>query len=50
MPLIKGKSKEVLAQNIAELHHANESKPEGKKRSDKQIVSIAYSVARNTRK
>lgn len=44
MPLIKGKSKEDLATNIAELHRANKSKPVGKKRSDAQIAAIAYAV------
>ena len=49
MPLIKSKSKEALASNIAELHRANASKPEDKKRSNAQIVAIAYSVKRKSK-
>lgn len=48
MPLIQGKSKEALAANIAELHHANASKAPGKKRSNAQIVAIAYAVKRKS--
>ena len=49
MPLTHGKSKEDLAKNIAELHRANASKPEGKKRSDEQIAAIAYSIQRKAK-
>lgn len=48
MPLQQGKSKETLAANIAELHRANASKPEGKKRSNAQIAAIAYAVKRKS--
>ena len=46
MPLKVGKSKEVLASNIAELHRANADKLEDKKRSNSQIAAIAYAVRR----
>ena len=42
MPLLKGDSKEVISQNIAELRRSG--KPE------KQAVAIAYSEARRTGK
>lgn len=40
MPLIKGRSKAVIAKNIRELAHANPSRPH------KQNVAIALSTAR----
>lgn len=45
MPLLKGSSQETIARNIAELHHANKEKPKDEKRSNKQILAIAYSMA-----
>ncbi|MDE1868139.1 MAG: hypothetical protein KGI08_10585 [Thaumarchaeota archaeon] len=50
MPLIKGSSQHDISRNIVELHHANASKPQGKKRSDSQIAAIAYAVARESKK
>jgi len=50
MPLVKGKSKRVISENISELHsgatHARTAKKFGKKRADKQSVAIAMSEAR----
>lgn len=42
MPLLKGSSKEVISQNIAELIHSG--------RPEKQAVAIAYSHAGKARK
>jgi len=44
MPLKKGKTQEVIGENIAELTRANEGKV--KKRSREQIIRIAYEMAR----
>ena len=42
MPLVKGKSKKVISENISELEHA------GKGRSHKQNIAIALSEARKS--
>ena len=47
MPLKSGSSKATISENIRELYHANSDKK--KKRSRKQIVAIAYSVARRSK-
>jgi hypothetical protein len=47
LPLKKGSSKSVISDNISELYHANADKK--KKRSRKQIVAIAYAVARRSK-
>lgn len=46
MPLLKGKSKETLAKNIAELHRTNASKSPSEKRPNKQIIAIAFAQRR----
>ena len=48
MPLKRGKSKEVISENIAELTRSNKSKPAGKKRSREQIARIAFENARRS--
>lgn len=48
MPLIQGKSKQALAANIAELHRANASKSPDKKRSNAQIIAIAFAQKRKS--
>ena len=45
MPLKIGGKKAVQA-NIAELYHANDSKPANKKRKRDQIIAIAFAAAR----
>jgi hypothetical protein len=45
LPLKQGGKKAVQA-NIAELYHANESKPVGKKRGRGQIIAIAFAAAK----
>lgn len=50
MPLQSGTSKKVLAENIAELHHANASKAPDKKRPNKQIIAIAFAKMRESKK
>lgn len=42
MPLLKGSSKEVISENIAELRRSG--------RDEKQSVAIAYSVAGKSKK
>lgn len=49
MPLKSGSSKETIAKNIAELHHANKSKPTDEKRPNKQILAIAFAKARESK-
>lgn len=49
MPLKKGGKKAVQA-NIAELYHANDSKPMGQKRGRDQIIAIAYAAAKRKMK
>jgi len=49
MPLQSGKSQETIAHNIAELRHANKSKPSSEKRPIKQILAIAYSKAHESK-
>ncbi len=49
MPLLPGKSKDTLAANIAELHRANASKPQNKKRSAMQIAAIAFAKRRESK-
>lgn len=55
MPLKKGSSKKTISKNIRELYKDNEKKgkergAKGKKRSRKQIIAIAMSMAGKTRK
>lgn len=49
MPLIHSASKKAMSANIAELHHANDYKAPGKKRSEAQMAAIAYSIARRVK-
>jgi hypothetical protein len=42
MPLLKGSSKEIISQNIAELRRSG--------RSEKQAIAIAYAEARRSSK
>jgi hypothetical protein len=48
MPLKKGSSDKVVSDNIRELYHSNADKK--KKRSRRQIVRIAYEMARRGKK
>jgi hypothetical protein len=52
MPLKKGKSKKVLAENIAEFHHgktyARTARKFGKATANKQAVAAAYSQRRRS--
>jgi hypothetical protein len=50
MPLKIGTSKKTFGQNVVELKKANESKPEGEKRSMKQILAISYAKKREAEK
>lgn len=50
MPLKGGHSKKTISSNIRELYRANKRKPKGKRRSRKQIIAIALSVAGRSRK
>jgi len=50
MPLEKGKSKKIISKIISELYHANKSKSAAKKRSRKQIIAIALSSAKKSKK
>lgn len=54
MPLKKGKSKKVIGENIAELHHgktfAKTKAKFGKTKANKQAIAIAFSEAGKSRK
>lgn len=53
MPLLKGKSKKVVSENIKEFHtgktFAATAAKFGKKKADKQAVAVALSTARRTK-
>jgi len=53
MPLIKGKSKKTISENISELHKgktfAKTAKKFGKKKADKQAIAIALEQARKSK-
>jgi hypothetical protein len=49
MPLKKG-GKKAVQDNIAELYHANDSKPAVKKRGRNRIIAIAFAAARRKKK
>lgn len=52
MPVIPGKSKGVISENISELHtgktHARTQAKSGKAKADKQSVAIALDTARKS--
>jgi hypothetical protein len=52
MPVLKGKSKKVIKQNIQELKtgntHARTQAKKGKKQADKQSIAIALDTARKS--
>lgn len=48
MPLKKGKSRKTISANIRELEHSKTKR--GRKRSHKQNVAIAMSLARKSRR
>ena len=48
MPLVKGSSKKAISENISRLWRENDNRK--KKRSRDQIIAIAYSVAKRSRK
>jgi len=50
MPLEKSTTKDALARNIAELHRANTSKPQDNRRSNSQILAIAYAIQHESKK
>jgi len=50
MPLKKGSSEKTFSSNVKELYDANKTKPEDKKRSREQILAIAYSEKRKSKK
>lgn len=50
MPLKPGSSQGTISANIRELYKANAGKPKGKKRPRKQMIAIAESKARESKK
>lgn len=48
--LLKKGGKRAVQENIAELYHANDSRPRGKKRRRDQIIAIAFAAARRKKK